>query len=215
MYTPPWSWFLVPGVFKLSCSPLSLFSYVQFLSTGPFNYISFQKLSPRYLCFQLPSYSLFQPNQPFSCIYLQHSSSLYSFCSLRSPSDQACLPCAASMSAEDGILVAEVPRGVQHASSAWTSPRRVVSWPNPVNQLVVLCPNFDQKAAAQGQSGDGIKLCFFVTWVYCVLSPGAHLLECRLCTSPCWTWWRVGTKRNESFINITWLQSTNPSKEDW
>ena len=36
------------------------------------------------------------------------------------------------------------------------------------------------------------------------MSPGAHLLECRLCASPCWTWWRVGTKRNESFRNITW-----------
>ena len=34
-------------------------------------------LVPRYLRFQLPSYSLFLPNQPFSCIYLQHSSSLY------------------------------------------------------------------------------------------------------------------------------------------
>ena len=30
------------------------------------------------------------------------------------------------VSGEDGILVAEVPRGVQHASSARTSPRRVV-----------------------------------------------------------------------------------------
>ena len=29
-------------------------------------------------------------------------------------------------------------------------------------------------------------------------------LECRLCASPCWTWWWVGTKRNESFRNITW-----------
>ena len=30
------------------------------------------------------------------------------------------------------------------------------------------------------------------------------MLECRLCVSPCWTRWRVGTKRNESFRNITW-----------
>ena len=30
------------------------------------------------------------------------------------------------------------------------------------------------------------------------------MLECRLCASPCWTRWRVGTKRNESFRNIIW-----------
>ena len=82
---------------------------------------------------------------------------------------------------------------------------RWLGWPDPINQLVVLCPNFDQKAAAQGQSGDRSKLCFvFITWVYCVLSPGAHLLECHLCASPCWTRWWVGTKCNESFRNITW-----------
>ena len=55
------------------------------------------KNSPQYLRFQLPSYSLFLPNRPLSCIYLQHSSSLYnSSYSLRSPSDPTCLPCAAS-----------------------------------------------------------------------------------------------------------------------
>ena len=35
------------------------------------------------------------------------------------------------MSGEDGILVTEVPRGVQHASSARTSPRRVVGLAQP------------------------------------------------------------------------------------
>ena len=35
------------------------------------------------------------------------------------------------VSGEDGILVAEVPRGVQHASSARTSPRRVVGLARP------------------------------------------------------------------------------------
>ena len=35
------------------------------------------------------------------------------------------------VSGEDGILVAEVPRGVQHASSARTSPRRVVGLSRP------------------------------------------------------------------------------------
>ena len=51
----------------------------------------------------------------------------------------------------------------------------------------------------------GIEVNFvFITRVYCVLSPGAHLLECRLCASPCWTQWQVGTKHNESFRNMTW-----------
>ena len=59
---------------------------------------------------------------------------------------------------------------------------------------------------AQGQSGDRSKLCFvFITWVYCILSPGAHLLECRLCAAPCLT------KRNESFRNISW-HPTNKNK---
>ena len=35
------------------------------------------------------------------------------------------------VSGEDGILVAEVPRGVQHASSARTSPRQVVGLARP------------------------------------------------------------------------------------
>ena len=35
------------------------------------------------------------------------------------------------VSGEDGILVAEVPREVQHASSAGTSPRRVVGLARP------------------------------------------------------------------------------------
>ena len=35
------------------------------------------------------------------------------------------------VSGEDGILVADVPRGVQHASSARTSPRRVVGLARP------------------------------------------------------------------------------------
>ena len=80
----------------------------------------------------LLSYSLSVPNQPFSCIYLQHNSSLYSSsCSLRSPSDPACLPCAASRVGGGWDPVAEVPREVQHTSSAQTSPRRVVGLARP------------------------------------------------------------------------------------
>ena len=36
-----------------------------------------------------------------------------------------------------------------------------------------------------------------------------------MCASPCWTRWRVGTKRIESFRNIQWQQNTNPKKEYW
>ena len=129
---PLWSWLLALGVFKRSCStPFTLFLLTSF-SLPALSTIFHSKNSPQYLCFQLPSYSLFLPNRPFSCIYLQHNSSLYSSsCSLRSPSDPACLPCAASRVGEDGILVAEVPGGIQHASSARTSPRRVVGLARP------------------------------------------------------------------------------------
>ena len=85
---PSWSRLLHPFLFSLTSS----FS-LPVLST-----IFHSKNYPHDTSvLHLLSYSLFLPNQPFSCIYLQHSSSLYSSsCSLRSPSDPACLPCAAS-----------------------------------------------------------------------------------------------------------------------
>ena len=94
---PPWSRLLTPGVFKPSCStPFTLFLHLVSVY-WPFQLYFITKLSPQYLRFQLPSYSLFLPNPPFSCIYLQHNSSLNtSSYSLRSPSDPACLPCTAS-----------------------------------------------------------------------------------------------------------------------
>ena len=47
------------------------------------------------------------------------------------------------VSGEDGILVAEVPRGVQHASSARLLLDGWLGWPEPIIRLAVLCPNFD------------------------------------------------------------------------
>ena len=90
----PWSRHLAPGVFKL------LHPFHSFLTSSfclpVFSAIFHSKNSLHETCFQLPSYSLFLPNRPFSSIYLQHSSSLYnSSYSLRSPSGPACLPCAA------------------------------------------------------------------------------------------------------------------------
>ena len=40
-----------------------------------------------------------------------------------------------------------------------------------------------------------------------------RLLECRLCASPCWIRWRVGTKRNETLLNTQWQQNTSLKKE--
>ena len=91
---PPWSRLLALGVFKPSCTtpftlflclvsvywPLQLYFIPKALSTVP-----------------LFSAPFLQLNQPFSCIYLQHSSSLYnSSYSLWSPSDPVCLPCTSS-----------------------------------------------------------------------------------------------------------------------
>jgi len=114
---PPESRLLAPEVFKPSCSTPFLL-----LSTGPFHDT----------CFQLPSYSLFLPNRPFSCMYLQHSSSLYSSsCSLWSPSDTVCFPCAASRVGGGWDPGGWGSLGVQHASSARTSPRRAVGLARP------------------------------------------------------------------------------------
>ena len=69
---PPGSWLLVPGVFKPSCStPFTLFLRLVSLYR-PFQLYFIPKALSTIPPFQLPSYSLFLPNRPFSCIYLQH-----------------------------------------------------------------------------------------------------------------------------------------------
>ena len=85
----------MPGVFKLSCStPFVLFLHLVSVYR-PFQPYFIPKTLSMIPPFSAPSYSLFLPDRPFFCICLQHSS-LHSSCSLRSPSDPACLPCAAS-----------------------------------------------------------------------------------------------------------------------
>ena len=67
-WPPPWSRLLMPGVFKPSCStPFTPF--LRLVSVyWPFQ-LYFIPKTPQYLRFQLPSYSLFLPNRPFSCIW--------------------------------------------------------------------------------------------------------------------------------------------------
>ena len=47
------------------------------------------------------------------------------------------------VSGEDGILVAEVPRGVNTLLQPGLPLDGWLGWPDPINRLVVLCPNFD------------------------------------------------------------------------
>ena len=54
------------------------------------------------------------------------------------------------VSGEDGILVAEVPRGVQHTSSARTSPRRVVGLARPNQSAGRASPSFRLEGSCSG-----------------------------------------------------------------
>ena len=48
-----------------------------------------------------------------------------------------------SVSGEDGILVAESPVGSNTLLRPGLPLDRWLGWPDPINRLVVLCPNFD------------------------------------------------------------------------
>ena len=128
--TLAWSRLLAPGVLKLSCStPFTLFwrlvsVYRSFqlyfipkiISTIPLFYSS---ILTAY--FYLTSHSpVFIYNTTLLCIVL------LALCG-HLQTQRVCRALH-PVSGEDGILVAEVPRGVQHASSTRTSPRRVVGW---------------------------------------------------------------------------------------
>ena len=130
--TPTWSWLLAPGVFKLSCStPFTLFLrlvsvYRSFqLYVIPKNSLHdtsvFSSLLTAY--FYLTGHSL---------VSVYNTALLYIVLALcgRLQTQRVCRALH-PVSGEDGILVAEVPRGVQHASSARTSPRRVVGLARP------------------------------------------------------------------------------------
>ena len=82
-------------------------------------------------------------------------------------------------------------------------------WVGPIHSIGWSCFALISTRRQRLRVSQGIEVNFvFITWVYCVLSPGAHLLECRLCASSCWTRWRVGTKHYESLRNIRWHPQT-------
>ena len=120
------------GVFKPSCStPFTLFLCLVFVYR-PFQLYFISKTPSAIPPFSAPFLQLIS-TYPTILLYLSTTQLffIYSSYSLWSPSDPACILCAASVLGEDGILVAEVPHGVQHASLAWTSPRWVVELAQP------------------------------------------------------------------------------------
>ena len=124
---PPWSRLLVPGVFKLNC----------FIPFTPFlHLVSVYRPFQLYFISKTLNTSIFSSliMAYFYLTYLSTTQLFFIYFFLLSavtfrPSVFAvrCIPCRV----EDGILVAEVPRGVQHASSARTSTRWVVGFALP------------------------------------------------------------------------------------
>ena len=146
---PPQNQLLVLGMFKLSYStPFTHFLCLVFVCQ-PFHLCFILKHSPTLSLSVFNSFcsSSFLSNQPFTCKYcLYRSSSFYtSLPSLWSSPDPVCLLCTASCVKEGWDpggwcpLQTTVCR-IQYASLAWASPRQVV---DPVNQLVMFCPNLD------------------------------------------------------------------------
>ena len=129
---PPWSRFLAPGVFKLSCS--TPFTFLTSSFCLPVLLTIFH--SKNYLhdtsAFSslLTTYFYLTGHSPVS---IYNTALLYIILLALCSHLQTQCVCRAlhPVSGEDGILVAEVHRGVQHVSSARTSPRRVVGLARP------------------------------------------------------------------------------------
>ena len=122
---PQWSRLLAPGVFKPSCS-------TPFILLSSFCLPALSTIFHSRNSLQLPSYSLFLHNRPFSCVYGNTAFLdiiLLTLCG-HLQTQRVCRALH-PVSGEDGMLVAEFPRGVQHDSSARTSPRRVVGLARP------------------------------------------------------------------------------------
>ena len=132
LFTPPWSRLLAPGVFKPSCStPFTLF--LRLVSVyWPFQLYFIPKTLHNTSAFSsLLSTDFYLIGHSPAFIY--NTTLLYIVLLALCGHLQTQCVCHAlhPVSGEDGILVAEVPRGVQHASSARTSPRPVVGLARP------------------------------------------------------------------------------------
>ena len=132
-YLPPWSRLLAPGVFKPSCStPFTLF--LRLVSVyRPFQLYFIPKNSlhnTSVFSSLLTAYFYLTGHSP---VFIYNTALLHIVLLTLCGHLQTQRVCRAlhPVSGEDGILVAEVPRGVQHASSARTSPRRVVGLARP------------------------------------------------------------------------------------
>ena len=132
---PPWSRLLVPGVFKPSCStPFTPF--LRLVSVyWPFQLYFIPKTLHNTSVFSslLTSYFYLTGHSP---VFIYNTTLLHILLLTLCGHLQTQCVCHAlhpvwGGGGEDGILVAEVPRGVQHTSLAQTSPRRVVGLAPP------------------------------------------------------------------------------------
>ena len=138
---PPWGRLLALGVFKPSCStPFTLFLHLVSIY-WPFQLYFIPKTCQNTSVFSslLIAYFYLFP------VFIYNTALLYIILLTLCSHLQTQCVCRAlhPVLGEDGILVAEVPRGVQRASSARTSLDGWLGWPDPINRLVVFCPNFD------------------------------------------------------------------------
>ena len=140
---PPWSWLLTPGVFKPGCStPFTLFLHLVSVY-WPFQLYFIPKTLHNTSVFSslLTAYFYLTGHSP---VFIYNTALLYIILLTLCSHLQTQCVCRAlhPVSGEDGILVAEVPRGVQHASSAPTCPRRVVGLAQPNQSAGRALPQF-------------------------------------------------------------------------
>ena len=129
---PPWWRLLAPGVFKPSCStPFSLFLRLVSIHR-PFELYFIPKTLQITSVFSslLIAYFYLTGHSP---VFIYNTALLYIILLTLCGHLQTQRLCRAlhPVSWEDVIVVADVPHGVQHASSARTSPRRVVGLARP------------------------------------------------------------------------------------
>ena len=124
---PLWSQLLAPGVFKPKCST-PFIPFLHLVSVyWPFQLYFIPKTLHNTSVFSslLTAYFYLTGHSP---VFIYNTTLLHILLLTLCGHLQTQHVCRAlhPVSGEDGILVTEVPRGVQHVSSAWTSPRRVV-----------------------------------------------------------------------------------------